>query len=64
MRGRHHYKVILITIYDDDDEPTTEKILYETNKRLKAELCVERHNYLRIDNSDYCYRYLYIHKDY
>ena len=47
-----------------DDEPTTKKVVYQTNKRLKAELFVIDHEYLRIDDSDYCYRYLHIQKDY
>lgn len=62
MRGKHHYQVLLITMYDD--EPTTKKVIYQTNKRLKAELFVINHEYLRIDDSDYCYRYLHIQKDY
>ena len=62
MRGKHHWTVLLISIYDD--EPTTEKVLFQTNKRIKADMFVESHRYMEIDDSDYCYVYLHIRKDY
>ena len=62
MRGKHHYTIELVTIYDD--EPQTIKILFKTNKRAIAEWYVYTHEYLRIDDSDYCYRFLNLRKDF
>ena len=62
MRGKHHWTVLLVVMYDD--EPTREKVLYQTNKRIKADMFVESHRYMEINDSDYCYVYLYIRKDY
>lgn len=62
MRGKHHWTVLLVAMYDD--EPTREKVLYQTNKRIKTYMFVESHRYMEINDSDYCYVHLYIRKDY
>ena len=62
MRGRHHWSVLLVSMYDD--EPTIEKELFKTNKRIKADMFVESHEYMEVLDSDYCYITLRIRKDY
>ena len=62
MRGKHHWTVLLVSSYDD--EPTTEQVLFETNRRAKADDFVYVHRYLENCDSDYCYIRLWIRKDY
>lgn len=66
MRGRHHYTIILHTIYDhyECEEPNKEEILFQTNKRAIAELYVAEHSYLEEYDSDWFYKFLELRKDY
>ena len=66
MRGKHHWTVILhIQYYDEwEDEPDRQEILYETNKRAKADDFVYTHRHLENLDSDYVYSRLWIRKDY
>ena len=65
MRGKHHYKVLLITQYDDSEYgERTEKVVFQTKKRAEAEHFIATHGYLENLDSDYCYVQLWLHKDY
>lgn len=53
MRRKHHYTIILITHHYEGDyfeygdgHTTTETVVFETNKRFKAEQFYESHLYL------------------
>lgn len=66
MRGKHHYTVILIYSYDEEDEffVNHQEVKFQTNKRWDAERYIERHRYMEVTDSDWCYIRFWLRKDY